>query len=174
VPARRVLNIPNLLSFARIPLAAAFVAVHGTGPRLVLLVAASLTDLLDGWLARMGTVTRFGALLDPIADKTFVLFALSAYLFGGELSTRDYFIIISRDLATAVGFLVAYYLPGLEAGDFTARVSGKVNTVLQLASLFLILLRPEWMPWFIWIVAAASLWAIVDYTAYLARVRRKA
>jgi cardiolipin synthase (CMP-forming) len=174
VSARRVLNLPNLLSFARIPLAAAFVAVHGTGPRLGLLVAASATDLLDGWLARLGTVTRFGALLDPIADKTFVLFALSAFLFGGELSTRDYFIIISRDLATAVGFLVAYYLPGLEAGDFTARWSGKVLTVLQLASLFLILLRPAWMTWFIWIVAATSAWAIVDYTWYLARIRRKA
>ena len=168
-----MLTFPNLLSFARIPLAAAFVAVHGTGARLALLVAASLTDLLDGWLARMGTMTRFGALLDPIADKTFVLFALSAFLFDGALSTRDYFIVISRDLATAVGFLVAFYLPGLELADFTARWVGKVVTVSQLLSLFLILLRPEWMSWFIWAVAVVSAWAIVDYTMYLARVRRR-
>ena len=173
MPSSRVLTFPNLLSFARIPLAAAFVAVHGTGARLALLVAASLTDLLDGWLARMGTMTRFGALLDPIADKTFVLFALSAFLFDGALSTRDYFIVISRDLATAVGFLVAFYLPGLELADFTARWVGKVVTVSQLLSLFLILLRPEWMSWFIWAVAVVSAWAIVDYTMYLARVRRR-
>ena len=170
----RVLTLPNLLSFARIPLAAAFVAVHGTDARLALLIAASLTDLLDGWFARMGTTTRFGALLDPIADKTFVLFALSAYLFAGALSTRDYFIIISRDLATAVGFLVAFYLPGLEPADFTARWAGKALTGLQLASLFVILLRPEWMAWLIWPVALVSAWTIVDYTAFLARVRRKA
>jgi cardiolipin synthase (CMP-forming) len=170
--SRRVLTVPNLLSFTRIPLAAAFVAVHGTGARLALLIIASATDMLDGWLARMGTTTRFGALLDPIADKTFVLFALSAYLFAGTLSTRDYFIIISRDLATAVGFLVAYLLPGLEPADFKARLSGKIVTVLQLSSLFIVLLRPEWMRWFVWAMGAASVWSIADYTIVLARVRR--
>jgi cardiolipin synthase (CMP-forming) len=174
VPSSRVLTFPNLLSFARIPLAAAFVAVHGTTARLALIVAASITDLLDGWLARMGTTTRFGAILDPIADKTFILFALSAYLFAGSLSTRDYFIIISRDLATAVGFLVAYYLPGLEPTDFSARWVGKGVTVLQLASLFVILLHPEWMTWFVWPIAALSAWAIVDYTLFLARTRKAA
>ena len=172
MPPNRVFTVPNLLSFARIPLAAAFVAVHGTGARLALLSAAALTDLLDGWLARQGASTRVGALLDPIADKTFVLLALSAFLFDGTLSTRDYFIIISRDLATAVGLLVAYRLPGLAITDFKARMSGKVLTTLQIASLFVILLRPAWLAWFIWVVAACSLWAITDYTMYLARVRR--
>ena len=166
-----MLTIPNLLSFARIPLAAAFVAVHGTGPRLALLVAASLTDLLDGWLARMGTTTRLGALLDPIADKTFILFALSAFLFDGTLGTADYFVILSRDLATAVGFLVAYWLPGLDPADFKARWPGKFVMMLQLAALFALLLRPALIPWVVPVIAAFSLWAIVDYTLYLARVR---
>jgi phosphatidylglycerophosphate synthase len=173
VPSNRVLTLPNLLSFARFPLAAAFVAVHGTGPRLALLLAAAATDLLDGWVARLGTMTRFGALLDPIADKTFILFAISAFKFDGTLSTRDYFIIISRDLATAVGFLVAYYLPGLDPRDFKARWPGKVVMMLQLAALFVLLLRPEWLPWVIWPLAAVSAYAIYDYTAYLARVRVK-
>ena len=169
----RVLTIPNLLSFARIPLAAAFVAVHGTGARLALIVAASVTDLLDGWLARRGGTTRFGALLDPIADKTFILFALSAFLFAGTLGTADYFVILSRDLATAVGFLVAYWLPGLDPADFKARWPGKVVMVLQLAALFVLLLRPALIPWLVVPIAAFSTWAIVDYTLYLARVRTK-
>jgi CDP-diacylglycerol--glycerol-3-phosphate 3-phosphatidyltransferase/cardiolipin synthase len=173
VPQNRVFTVPNLLSFTRIPLAAAFVAVHGTGPRLALITAAALTDLLDGWLARQGASTRVGALLDPIADKTFVLLALSAFLFDGDITTRDYFVMIARDLATAVGLLVAYYLPGLEVTDFKARRSGKVLTVLQIAALFVVLLRPAWLPWFIWVVAACSAWAIVDYTMYLARIRRR-
>jgi CDP-diacylglycerol--glycerol-3-phosphate 3-phosphatidyltransferase/cardiolipin synthase len=174
VTQNRVFTVPNLLSFARIPLAAAFVAVHGTGARLALISAAALTDLLDGWLARQGASTRVGALLDPIADKTFVLLALSAFLFDGTLSTRDYFIIISRDLATAVGLVVAYRLPGLEVTDFKARLSGKVLTSLQIASLFVVLLRPAWLSWFIWVVAACSAWSIIDYTMYLARTRRVA
>lgn len=171
MPSSRVLTIPNLLSFARIPLAAAFVAVHGTGARLALIITASVTDLLDGWLARMGTTTRFGALLDPIADKTFILCALSAFLYSGALSTADYFVILSRDLATAVGFLVAYWLPGLDPVDFKARWAGKVVMVLQLAALFVLLLQPDLLRWLIWPIAAASAWAIVDYTMYLARVR---
>ena len=174
MPSNRVLTVPNLLSFARIPLAAAFVAVHDTGARLALITAAALTDLLDGWLARMGTSTRFGALLDPIADKTFILFALSAYLFAGTLSTLDYFIILSKDLMTAVGFLVAYYLPGLDPADFKARWPGKAVMILQLAALFVILLRPEWMRWLIWPIAAASAFAVIDYTVFLARIRRRA
>jgi len=173
VSSSRVLTIPNLLSFARIPLAAAFVAVHGTGARLALIVAASVTDLLDGWLARRGGTTRFGALLDPIADKTFILFALSAFLFAGTLGTADYFVILSRDLATAVGFLVAYWLPGLDPADFKARWPGKVVMVLQLAALFVLLLRPALIPWLVVPIAAFSTWAIVDYTLYLARVRTK-
>jgi cardiolipin synthase len=167
-------TLPNLLSFARFPLAAAFVAVHGTRVRLALLVAASVTDLLDGWLARRGTTTRFGALLDPIADKTFVLFALSAFLFDGILATRDYFIILSRDLATAVGFLVAFYLPGLDPADFKARWPGKLVMVLQLAALFVLLLRPEELAWVLWPLGAASAYAIFDYTSFLARTRRRA
>ena len=173
MPSSRVLTIPNLLSFARIPLAAAFVAVHGTNARLALIVAASITDLLDGWLARMGTTTRFGALLDPIADKIFILCALSAFLHSGALSTADYFVILSRDLATAVGFLVAYWLPGLDPADFKARWPGKVVLSLQLAALFVLLLKPEFMAWLIWPIGVFSLWAIVDYTMHLSRVRAR-
>ena len=174
MPSSRVLTVPNLLSFARIPLAAAFVAVHGTGARLALIITASITDLLDGWLARMGTTTRFGALLDPIADKTFILFALSSFLFEGALSTRDYFIILSRDLATAVGFLVAYWLPGLDPVNFKARWPGKIVMMLQLAALFVLLLWPAYLALLIWPVAAASAYAIIDYTVFLARTRKQA
>ena len=80
--------------------------------------------------------------------------------------------ILSRDLATAVGFLVAYWLPGLDPADFKARWPGKIVMVLQLAALFVLLLRPA-TAWrgSIWPIAVFSLWAIVDYTLYLARVR---
>lgn len=167
-------TLPNLLSLSRFPLAAAFVMVEGTPSRVALLGAASLTDMLDGWLARRGRTTQLGALLDPIADKTFVLVALSAFLFSGALSVRDYFIVLSRDFATAVGFLVAYLLPKLDPARFKARWSGKVVTTLQLAALLALLLRPAWIRWLMWPIAAASAWAIVDYTLFLQRQRRAA
>jgi phosphatidylglycerophosphate synthase len=171
VARSRLFTVPNLLSLARLPLAAAFVVAEGTPARVALIGAASLTDFLDGWLARRGQTTQLGALLDPVADKTFVLAALSAFLFGGVLSVRDYFIILSRDFATAVGFIVAYLLPGLDPRRFRARFSGKVVTVLQLAALLVLILRPAWLAWLVWPIAAASVWAIVDYTLLLQRER---
>ena len=172
VPATsRFLTLPNLLSFARLPLAIAFVVVGSTGVRVAILIAASLTDLLDGWLARRMGTTRLGALLDPIADKTFVLLAVSTLLFSGGLSIRDFLVVLSRDIATAIGFCVAYLLPGLDPAEFRARWPGKLVTVLQLASLFALLVRPEVFSMILPLLAAASAWTIADYTIALHRSR---
>lgn len=169
-----MLTLPNLLSASRFPLAAAFLATDATPVRVALIGAASLTDVLDGWLARRQQTTRLGALLDPIADKTFVLVAISAFLVAGELSTLDYFIILLRDFATAIGFLTAYLLSGLDPKNFKARLSGKVVTVLQLATVLALVLHSAVLRPLIWLVGAASVWAIVDYTLLLERQRAKA
>jgi phosphatidylglycerophosphate synthase len=166
-----VFTIPNLLSLARFPLAAAFLATDAVPARVALIGAASLTDVLDGWLARRQQATRLGALLDPIADKTFVLVAISAFLISGELSSTDYFIILARDFATALGFLVAFLLPGLDPGNFKARMSGKVVTVLQLATVLALVLQSPQLRALVWMVGAASAWAIIDYTLLLSRER---
>lgn len=166
-----IFTIPNLLSFARFPLAAAFLATDAVPARVALIGAASLTDVLDGWLARRQQTTRLGALLDPIADKTFILVAISAFLITGELSITDYFIILARDFAIVLGFLVAYLLPGLDPGNFKARMSGKVVTVLQLATVLALVLQSPQLRALVWLVGAVSLWAIVDYTLLLSRER---
>jgi phosphatidylglycerophosphate synthase len=170
----RLLTVPNLLSASRFPLAAAFLATEQTPVRVALIGAASLTDVLDGWLARRQQTTRLGALLDPIADKTFVLVAISAFLIAGELSTLDYFIILLRDFATAIGFIVAYLLSGLDPKNFKARLSGKIVTVLQLATVLALVLHAPFLRPLIWLVGAASVWAVVDYTLLLKRQRAKA
>ncbi len=141
--------------------------------RVALIGAASLTDVLDGWLARRQQATRLGAILDPIADKTFVLVAISAFLIAGELSTLDYFTILLRDFATAIGFLVAYLVKGLDPKNFKARMSGKIVTVLQLVTVLALVLHTVLLRPLIWLVGAASVWAIVDYTLLLERQRAR-
>ena len=102
-----LLTLPNFLSSLRFPLAAVFVLADGMPARVTLLGLASATDLLDGWLARRtGRTTRWGALLDPVADKTFVFAALTAFVVHRELSLRDHATILSRDIGTAAGALV--------------------------------------------------------------------
>ena len=167
-------SLPNLLSISRLALAAAFVAFNDTNVRILLVMTALATDYLDGWIARQfGPMTRMGALLDPFADRVFVLVGVAAFLFEGAISTWEYFVMISRDLMTAVGFLVARAMPSLRAVAFQARFPGKLVTVLQLAAFIALLLRPAAATRMIVVIAIVSLWAIVDYTWMLHRERAR-
>jgi cardiolipin synthase (CMP-forming) len=166
-------HLPNLISSSRVFLAGAFVAADHPDVRVGLIGLAAASDFLDGWLARRkGWVTRAGALIDPFADRVFVLVAVSTFLLEGSLSTLGYFVLISRDLATAVGFLVARAVPWLREVVFRARLAGKVVTALQMLTLLALLKAPVAVPALLWLVALASAYSIVDYTAALWRGRR--
>ena len=165
-------RLPNLISLSRLALAAAFVATGRADYRIVLVMIALATDYLDGFLARRRrAMTRTGALLDPFADRVFVLVGVSVFLFEGTISTLEYFIMISRDLMTAIGFLVARAVRSLRPVAFLARFPGKLVTVLQLATFIAILINPRAATPMIWVIAIASLWAVVDYTWALHRAR---
>lgn len=167
-------TIPNTVSLSRLVLAVAFVLASDTNDRVGLILAAGATDFLDGWLARVrGTETTSGALIDPFADRVFVLTAVSAYLVQDILTTTQYFIFISRDLATAVGFVVAKSVPWLKPVEFKARLLGKIVTVAQLAALVGIILFPRQIDLFIAAIALFSAGAIVDYTLVLWRKRAR-
>ncbi|MGH7678953.1 MAG: CDP-alcohol phosphatidyltransferase family protein [Gemmatimonadaceae bacterium] len=167
-------SLPNLISTSRLALAAAFVVIDRTDARIVLVMAALATDYLDGWIARQfGPMTRVGAILDPFADRVFVLVGVSVFLFEGTISTLEYFVMISRDLMTAVGFLVARAMPSLRAIAFQARFPGKLVTVLQLATFVAILTNRRAAGPMILVVAIVSVWAIVDYTWMLHRARAR-
>jgi CDP-diacylglycerol--glycerol-3-phosphate 3-phosphatidyltransferase len=172
VAGHSILALPNLLSLSRFPLAVAFVLWDSAPARIVLLALAALSDLLDGWLARKHDhASRLGALLDPIADKTFVLAALMVFFANDTLSLRDFLIILSRDIATLAGFIVAWRRSDLDPKEFRARWLGKVVTVLQLLALLALIVRPRLLAPLIPIIAIASAAAIFDYTRTLARAR---
>jgi cardiolipin synthase len=165
-------SIPNIVSLSRVVLAVAFIVAHDANARLGIVLAAAVTDMLDGWLARRaGMVSRFGALVDPFADRVFVLVAVSTFVYEGTLSTVQYFVMISRDLMTAVGFLVARSVSWLRPVEFRARPSGKLVTVLQMIAFVVLLRRPDVVGPIIWAVGLASLYSIVDYTWALWRAR---
>jgi cardiolipin synthase (CMP-forming) len=167
-------SLPNLISISRLALAAAFVVLERSDIRIVLVMLALATDYFDGWFARRRkSMTRTGALLDPFADRVFVLVGVSVLLFEGTISTLEYFIMISRDLMTAVGFLVARAIPSLRTVAFQARFPGKLVTVLQLSAFIAILISPPSATPTILVVAVASLWAIIDYTWALWKARAR-
>lgn len=168
-------TLPNLISISRLGLAAAFVVLKGTNQRLLLIAAAGVTDFLDGYLARRGgSTSKWGALIDPIADRFFVFTAVCALLFDGVIGTWQYAILISRDFMTAIGFLTARMIPWLRKVKFKSRMSGKVVTTLQLGTLVLIFLVPDYVNIALWLVGIVSLYSIGDYTLALWHARAKA
>jgi cardiolipin synthase len=168
----RLVTLPNAVSMSRLVLAAVFVAARDPIARFALVAIASVTDFLDGWLARrQHATTRSGALIDPIADRVFVFTAVCAFLIEGALSTASYFILLSRDIMTLIGYLVARSVPWLRAVEFRARWLGKVVTALQLLTLVAVIAVPSAVPTLVIVVGAASAASVADYTLTLWRER---
>lgn len=170
---RRVFTLPNSLSMSRVVLAALFPFAHRPASQAVLIGLAALSDFLDGWIARARhTASKWGALLDPITDRVFVIVALATYLFVGALTSGEYFTMIARDLATATGFLVARAVPSLQRVTFKARMAGKITTAVQLLVLIAVPLAPALVRPLVIVVGVLSVWAIIDYSFAANRARQ--
>lgn len=107
VQTDRVLTVPNLLSALRlagVPLFLWLILVpEADGWAIVLLAVSGFTDWLDGYLARRwNQITRVGQLLDPIADRLYILATLAGLLIRGIVPWWFVAILLSRDLIMAV------------------------------------------------------------------------
>lgn len=172
-----MLNIANKLTLARvimIPLFIAFALVGGFWwdiAALATFIIASLTDLLDGKIARKyNMVTDFGKFMDPLADKLLVTAALCVLVHKAEISVWFLFIITLREFVVTGLRLVA-------AGGGTviaASVWGKVKTTLQLIVISIalapigfvhapILLSKSFVYWGMWAVAIVTVVSGLDY-----------
>lgn len=143
------LNLPNKLSVLRLFMVPVFVVVMMISDALwanilglVLFVAASLTDMLDGKIARKyGLVTDFGKFLDPLADKFMVIGAMMVILFKVMADTPRntlfctlffwaVMIMIFRELAVTSIRLVVSGSSGIVVA---ANMLGKIKTCTQIA-----------------------------------------
>ena len=168
-------NLPNLLSLSRVALAAAFPFARAPLPQAVLIVAAGASDFLDGWIARARhTASKWGALLDPITDRIFVVVAIVTYVVVGALTTGELATMLIRDIATALGFVVARFVPSLQRVTFRARWLGKIVTTVQLAVLLAVPFVPRLVRPLVVVVGLLSVAAVVDYTIALWRARARA
>ena len=102
-----VWTIPNVLTIIRIILIPVFVALFFKGYKMAALgvfCAASLTDMLDGYLARkLNQITDFGKLFDPLADKLMVLTAMVCQTFWGPLPLVAVIIVALKELVMVLG-----------------------------------------------------------------------
>ncbi len=137
------MNLPNKLTLVRIALSFAmifFLLIPGFWPKLAALttfVLASLTDLLDGRLARRwGLVTDFGILMDPIADKILVLAAFVAFV---QLDVAPAWMVVL--IATREFLITGLRLFALGRGHvLPAEAAGKHKAASQMVAISLTLL----------------------------------
>ena len=106
------ISLPNMITFMRIILIPVFVTAlvyRRYEYALALFVTASLTDMLDGLLARLtDQKTKLGAFLDPLADKVLLLTSFILFSVYGWIPKWLTITVISRDLIVTLGWLLLY------------------------------------------------------------------
>jgi cardiolipin synthase len=107
-------NIPNLLTLVSIlllPFFAATLMYKEYQYALLLFIAASVTDLLDGLIARITKqITYFGSILDPVADKFFLITSFVLMSIYGLIPTWLTIVVISKDLIVVTGCIILYFV----------------------------------------------------------------
>jgi CDP-diacylglycerol---glycerol-3-phosphate 3-phosphatidyltransferase len=160
-----VVTLPNLLSLVRLALAPVFIVVSSDIVRMAILIVAVATEWLDGWLARhLGQTTRTGELLDPTADRLFVLSALAAMIAQGRLAAWELALLLFRDVFTALGGAVVALLHLPVA--LRARRPGKWVTTLQLLTLALLIVAPAYATGPVVLTGVAGVVAAADYLRF--------
>lgn len=139
------MNTPNKLTLLRTALVPFFIAflLIDTIPynyvwALVIFIFASITDALDGYLARKyNQITTFGKFLDPLADKVLVVSAIVCFIELGLASSVAVVAIITREFMVTSIRLVAVSSEGkvIAAGNL-----GKIKTIISMISIIAILL----------------------------------
>lgn len=137
-----VRNLPNLLTLTRILLLPFFVAsliYKEYQYALLLFIIAAITDILDGLIARITKqITDFGKILDPVADKFFLItsFILMSYI--GLIPKWLAIIVISKDLIVVTGCFIIYFVT--DNLKIEPSFLGKSSSALQFILIGLVIL----------------------------------
>jgi CDP-diacylglycerol--glycerol-3-phosphate 3-phosphatidyltransferase len=170
------LNVPNLLTVVRILLVPVIVvALLSETPNADMLAAivfavAAFTDGLDGYIARSrGSVTTFGKLVDPIADKLLIIAPLVSLVSLGRVEAWVAMVIIAREFAVTALRMVA-----VEQGVvIPASIFGKAKTITQVAAIFAVIAVSSTPLWVDLLVYLAVVTTVVSGADYFFGLRRR-
>lgn len=154
----RPLNIPNMLTYTRIAMIPIFVIVFYLPGRYMDLITAGIfclaafTDWLDGYLARkLQQTSRFGAFLDPVADK--LLISIALVLLASEYGTGwialPAAIIVGREII--ISALREWMAEVGKQTSVSVSYLGKLKTAFQMLAIILLLSQPaDWSRPLVW------------------------
>ncbi len=162
VVSGRILTVPNVISLLRLALVPVFAVLIVQGEdvwALTVLAVSGATDWLDGVIARrFDQVSRLGTVLDPAADRLFILVTLVALVWRDILPLWLALVLVTRDV------LLACLMPFLARrgyGPLPVHFAGKAATFALLYA-FPLLLLAEW-PGVVGTTAAALGWAFAGW-----------
>ena len=163
------MNLPNALTLARIflvPVVVTVLLARDIPARTLwgasLFLAAALTDMLDGYLARRrGQVTTLGRLLDPIADKLLISSALIALVWRNTAPAWMVVVIIGREFAVSGLRSIAAH----EGFSIDVSRMGKGKMVMQVAAVVGLILGEKYHGW-VEGTAEVLLWAVVFFALF--------
>jgi len=167
------MNIPNILTLIRIAFIPLLVVLFylpyswSMPTAAVLFGLASITDWLDGYLARRwDQSTPFGAFLDPVADKLMVAIALALLIerFDSWLLTLPALVIIGREIV--ISALREWMAELGQRASVAVGLTGKVKTAAQMIAIVLLLYRHELYGIPTWPVGLAMLYVAAVLTLY--------
>jgi cardiolipin synthase len=169
----RWINLANLLTLLRLLLVPAVVEAilagrHGLA--VILLVAASVTDVLDGWAARrLGLGTDVGAYLDPIADKCLLSGIFLALAMSGGVPWWFVGIVFGRDIYILLA--AGAFMLWTPVRKFPPSIWGKASTFVQISTavtcmtrnLISVPLIASLAVFMVWVSAAFTVWSGIHY-----------
>lgn len=162
------MNTANKLTILRVVLIPVFLVIlywgfpYSNWVALLVFIIASVTDTLDGWVARhYNQVTTFGKFMDPLADKMLVMAAMCWFVQSGRMAGWALALVLLREFAVSGMRLVA-----VERGVVIAAAwSGKIKTASTMVCLCLMLAFS--FPWLDWlcviVVLATTLYSGAEY-----------
>ena len=166
------MNTPNKLTIGRMVATPIFMATmlinfpYHYAVSLLLFIAASLTDMIDGKMARKyNMVTDFGKFMDPLADKLLVCTALLCFVGEGTLNLIVAIVIVAREFIIS-GFRTVAAESGLV---LAASYWGKAKTICQMIMCCLLIVHLEVSVFpvletvFIWASFALTVISLLDY-----------
>ena len=174
------INVPNVLTVIRILLVPVLVVAlldqtsDGDVLAVIVFAIASLTDAIDGYLARSrNAITTFGKLMDPVADKLLIIAALFTLVSLDRVSAWVAMVIVAREFAvTATRMAVAP-----SGVVIAANWWGKAKTIVQVVTIFLLIAidgSPLWLDLLTYAMVAITVVSGIDYFFGLRRLLREA
>jgi CDP-diacylglycerol--glycerol-3-phosphate 3-phosphatidyltransferase len=174
------LNLPNALTVIRILLVPVLVVAlldetpNGDLFAAIVFAVASFTDAVDGYLARSrNSITTFGKLMDPVADKLLILAALLALVSLHRVAAWVAMVIIAREFAVTATRMAATQQGVVIAANWW----GKAKTIVQVACVFLLIAidgKPAWLDALVYFTVAITVVSGIDYFFGLRRLLREA